>query len=162
MLANVSDDNNYIFSSEISYQLVLDVESASDENCDGLNRDENEDESIEFAVRTSSLSDAPWIPLQLHYYTTGGDVDSTSSIRGYSVPTSGRTADTVTGSVDICGDLLQDANEVQFRWMGTSFLDNNAAIRSDMWALANVAANLVIGDESVEIFRDNFGSDNLK
>ena len=138
------------------------MNGVSDTNCDGLNRDENEDESVEFAVRTSSLSDAPWIPLQLHYYTTGGDVDSTSSIRGYSVPTSGRTADIVTGSVDICGDLLQDANEVQFRWMGTGILDNNMPVRSDMWALANVAANLVVGNESIEIFQDTFGSDTLK
>ena len=144
----------------MSYQLVLDVDSASDVNCDGLR---NEDESIEFAVRTSSLSDAPWIPLQLHYYTTGGDVDSTSSIRGYSVPTSGRTADTVTGSVDICGDLLQDANEVQFRWMGTAILDNIMPVRSDMWALANVAANLIVGNGRIyEIFGDTFGSDTLK
>ena len=126
-------------------------------NCDGLR---NEDESIEFAVRTSSLSDAPWIPLQLHYYTTGGDVESTSSIRGYSVPTSGRTADTVTGSVDICGDLLQDANEVQFRWMGTAIFEKPGF--NNMWALANVTANLIVGNGRSEIFGDIFGGDTLK
>ena len=65
----------------------------------------------------------------------------------------------MTESVHICGDLLCDISEVQFRWLGSVKV---AQVKTDMWALANVSANLVIGNNSIEIFRDTFGSDTLK
>ena len=75
------------------------------------------------------------------------------------MPISGRTANTVTESVHICGDLLCDLSEVQFRWLGSV---NVSQVKIDIWALANVSANLIIGNKSIEIFRDTFGSDTLK
>ena len=65
----------------------------------------------------------------------------------------------MTESVHICGDLLCDISEVQFRWLGSV---NVSQVKTDMWALANVSANLIIGNKSIEIFRDTFGSDTLK
>ena len=117
---------------------------------------------ILYIMRNSSSGSAPWIPLHTTYHisnSNNNDTDSTSRINGYTVPISGRTANTVTESVHICGDLLCDISEVQFRWLGSV---NVSQVKTDMWALANVSANLIIGNKSIEIFRDTFGSDTLK
>ena len=120
-------------------------------------------------MRTSSSSDAPWIPLQLTYQphnngSDGGPSDGIATIRGYNINVTAHLSDSdednikVTESVHICGDMLHDVQEVQFRWMSTSEVVN----RSRIWALANVTANLVIQSESTQIFQDTFGSDTLK
>ena len=120
-------------------------------------------------MRTSSSSDAPWIPLQLTYQphnngSDGGPSDGIATIRGYDINVTAHLSDSdeeniiVTESVHICGDLLHDVQEVQFRWMATSEVGN----RNRMWALANVTANLVIQSENTQIFQDTFGSDTLK
>ena len=152
----------FIFSfSDVSYQLVLDVTSSSDNQCGGSS---SFNEAIEFAMRTNSSSDAPWIPLQLTYDNTGdgGEPrDGIATIRGYNVTAHLSGDEIVTESVHICGDMLLDMQEVQFRWMGTSNLDNQI-VRRKMWALAKVTANLVSESESIPIFQDTFGSDTLK
>ena len=157
----------------MSYQLVLDV-SSSTAQCGGRLRF---NEAIEFAMRISSSSDAPWIPLQLTYqptenngdYIDGGPSDGIATIRGYDINVNAHFTDVddeniiVTESVHICGDLLHDVQEVQFRWMSTSeVVNSNGAVRKRMWALANVTANLVIQSESTQMFQDIFGSDTLK
>ena len=124
-------------------------------DCRGI---QHENEGIIMYMRSSGS--APWIPLQLTYYrSTGNNINGTFSTNGYTLPSSGRTANTVTESVHICGDLLCDISEVQFRWLGSV---NVSRVKTDMWALANVSANLIIGNKSIEIFRDTFGSDTLK
>ena len=116
-------------------------------------------------MRTSSSSDAPWIPLRLTYDNTsddGGPSDGIAIIRGYNVTADLSEDKIVTESVHICGDLLHDVQEVQFRWMATSEVNSNGTVRKRMWALANVTANLVIESERTQIFQDTFGSDTLK
>ena len=138
------------------------MSSSSDSQCGGRTRF---NEAIEFAMRTSSSSDAPWIPLQLTYDNTedgGGPSDGIATIRGYNVTAHLSEDEIVTESVHICGDLLLDAQEVQFRWMGTSEVGRSGRESERMWALANVTANLVTESESTQIFQDIFGSDTLK
>ena len=137
------------------------MNSSSDSQCGGSS---SFNEAIEFAMRTSSSSDAPWIPLRLTYDNTSDDGeprDGIATIRGYNVTAHLSGNEIVTESVHICGDLLHDVQEVQFRWMETSNLDN-LIVRRKMWALAKVTANLVIESESIQIFQDTFGSDTLK
>ena len=55
----------------MSYQLILDVSSPTNEMCDGLEFPAGEDssrEAIEFAMRDATSSDGHWIPLWLSYY----------------------------------------------------------------------------------------------
>ena len=104
--------------------------------------------------------DTPWIPLQVNIYSIT-DVIPIVTVRGYNVPIDLSEDKIVTESVHICGDLLHDVQEVQFRWMATS-KPGSVIVRSEMWALANVTANLVIESESIPIFQDTFGSDTLK
>ena len=114
-------------------------------------------------MRTNLSSNAPWIPLQLttnaHFIAS----DVIATIRGYNVNIHQSGDKIVTESVHICGDLLHDVQEVQFRWMATSKVDYGI-VRNEMWALANVTANLVVESESIQIilFQDTFGSDTLK
>ena len=129
------------------------------EGCRGI---EGRREGIILYMRNSSSGSAPWIPLQRTYRISNSsnkNTDDTFLINGYTVPVSGRKANTVTESVYICGDLLCDISEVQFRWLGSV---NVKELKTEMWALANVSANLIIGNKSIEIFRDTFGSDTLK
>ena len=116
-------------------------------------------------MRTSSSSDAPWIPLQLTYGDNGGGgpSDGISTIRGYNVTAHLSGDKIVTESVHICGDLLHDVQEVQFRWMGTNRVGNSGRVRQRMWALANVTASLVIESEAIQILlNDTFGQNTLK
>ena len=116
-------------------------------------------------MRTSSSSDAPWIPLQLTYDDTGdggGPSDGIATIRGYNVTAHLSKDEIVTESVHICGDLLHDVQEVQFRWMATSEFEVDRRVSERMWALANVTASLINENESIPIFQDTFGSDTLK
>ena len=114
-------------------------------------------------MRTNLSSDTPWIPLQLTTYSrtdnNGGPSERIVNVRGYNVTSYLSGDEIVTESVHICGDLLHDVQEVQFRWMGTV---DDGIVRREMWALANVTANLVIESESTKIFQDTFGSDTLK
>ena len=144
------------FFSDVSYQLVLDASTCNSSNS---HCERSVGNFIEFAMRTNSSSDTPWIPLQLTAY----DMYSTdqiliANIRGYNVTFNLRGDKIVTESVYICGDLLHDVQEVQFRWMATSY--------SGMctWALASVTANFVIESKSIQIilFQDTFGSATLK
>lgn len=172
----------------MSYQLVLDIAGTNRDRCGGVT---GEREAIEFAVRNSSRGDAPWIPLRISFHGEGADsadrsddtggsrgrsdshsadsADGTEGIssaytisRGYSVPAVGRLDAMITEHVNICGDLLQGAREVQFRWMGTAELKGKERQRSDIWALASVSATLFVGNETVEIFRESFGGSDIK
>ena len=143
----------------------MEVSSSYDGGC-GTGGRSRFNEAIEFAMRTSSSSDAPWIPLQLTYDDDtgggGGPSDGVAIIRGYNVTAHLSEDKIVTESVHICEDLLHDVQEVQFRWMATSEVNSNGTVRKRMWALAKVTANLVIESESIPIFQDTFGSDTLK
>ena len=134
------------------------MNSSSDSQCGGSSKFS----VIEFAMRTNL--DAPWIPLQLNNYgITNNTSSSSATVRGYNVPIHLSDDKIVTESVHICGNLLHDVQEVQFRWMATStYAVDNETVRSEMWALANVTANLVIESETIQIFQDTFGSDTLK
>ena len=149
----------------MSYQLVLEVSSSNDGGC-GTGGRSRFNEAIEFAMRTSSSSDAPWIPLQLTYDDDtgggGGPSDGVAIIRGYNVTAHLSEDKIVTESVHICGDLLHDVQEVQFRWMKTSDVNISGRMSEGMWALAKVTAKLVIESETIQIFQDTFGSDTLK
>lgn len=136
---------------EASYQLILD--DIMGHGCDGIERP---DDAIEFAVHTTSS----WIPLRITYGS-----ESDALIRGFTVPATSRGAvqsGMVTEHVYICGDLLRDPSEIQFRWMGTADLEMGNRERRDIWALGNVTVNLIVENETTEIFSDSFGTDNLK
>ena len=146
--------------SEVSYQLMLEihfVDGVGDEtrrNCDGT---EGPDEAIEFAMRTSSSSAAPWIPIRMDYYADS-TIIGTNSTRGYTIQAVG--GGNGIRQVYICGDLLRNASEIQFRWMGSA-----RAMQIDMgdiWALSSVNATLVVANEELRIFEDSFGNANLK
>lgn len=129
---------------EVSYQLVVDGIS---DDCDGI---ESPDEAIEFALRTTSH----WIPLRITYGAEGGTL-----VRGYTVQTTSRTSGLkVMVHVYICGDLLYNISEIQFRWMGTADLDSESKERDDVWALGNVTVNLIVENQTLKIFRDSFGT----
>ena len=151
------------FFRDISYKLVLKVNSRDDKDCEGRIRF---DEAIEFAMRTSSSSssDVPWIPFWLTYHETGhGEPkNGMATIRGYNVTAHRSEDEIVTESVHICGDLLHDVQEVQFRWMGTNHVGKSGTVRKRMWALANVTASLVIENETIQILNDTFGQITLK
>ena len=150
------------FFRDLSYQLVLDVKSSSDDQCRGRSRF---NEAIEFAMRTSSSSDAPWIPLQLTYDNTGGGggpSDGIATIRGYNVTAHLSEDEIVTEGVHICGDLLHDVQEVQFRWMGTNHVGGSGRVRKRMWALAKVTASLMTESEIIQILTDIFQQERLK
>ena len=147
----------YLNFSDISYQLILDF--VRSEGCRGI---DGPSEGVTLYMRNNLSGSAPWIPLLTTFHISNSninDTDDTFLINGYTVPISGRTANTVTESVHICGDLLCDISEVQFRWLGSVSVSQ---VKIDIWALANVSANLIIGNKSIEIFRDTFGSDTLK
>lgn len=138
------------------------------DRCDGIL---GEREAIEFAVRTSSSSDFPWIPLRISYGIadsrkpskgSNGGSSHTRTVRGYTVPTVGRRASRVSEHVAVCGDVLRDASEIQLRWMGTAELKGKERERSDIWALASVTATLFVGNQTEKIFEDSFGSNSLK
>lgn len=159
------------------------MEGTNRDRCDGIL---GEREAIEFAVRTNSSSDdAAWIPLRISFHDDGsyaggngngdGNDDSRSDsrnsdegisyariIRGYTVPTTAQLDSIVTEHVTICGDLLRDAREIQFRWMGTAELEGKERERSDIWALASVSATLFVANESETIIEDTFGRSNIK
>lgn len=152
----------FYFFSELEYQLVLDVNS-SDVNCSGIRDIE---ESIELAFRNNMSSDSPWVPLwQSYYLGTGSSTMSHQTIRGYNVPSFGRSSPMVTERVIICGELLF-TNEVQFRWMGNAFLgdggSNGVRVSGHMWALTNVTATLIKNETARVLFEDNFGVNTLK
>ena len=118
---------------------------------------EGPDEAIEFAMRTSSSSAAPWIPIRMDYYADSTIIGTTST-RGYTIQAVG--GGNAIRQVHICGDLLHNASEIQFRWMGSARamgLDEG-----DIWALSSVNATLVVANEEVRIFEDSFGNANLK
>jgi hypothetical protein len=146
--------------SDVSYEIVLliqlisEVSEKSMHKCDGI---EGQNEAIEFAVRTSSSQAAPWIPLQLNYYS---EMNSTSTkvIRGYPVPAIGSIG--AVEHIHICGDLLRDASAIQFRWMGTSREEPRED--RDVWALGNVGVTLVVANKTFRIIEESFGNDELK
>ena len=148
---------SHLYNSEVTYELILDV---SGENlCDGI--DESR-EAIEFSIRSDASLDGRWIPLRLSYYddsvatTTSG---STTVVRGYEVPVQFGQDASSTSSVTICGDrLFANANEVQFRWMGTANVESDNTYRSDVWALASVNAVLITRpNETITLIQDTFG-----
>ena len=149
------------FFRDISYKLVLNVKKNNDDKCEGRIRF---NEAIEFAMRTSSSSDAPWIPLWLTYHKSGhGEPkNGMATIRGYNVTAHLSKEKIVTESVHICGNLLHDVQEVQFRWMATNDIGGSRKVRKRMWALANVSASLVIENETIKILDDTFGQNTLK
>lgn len=147
------------FFSDISYTLILDVSSVSDPVCDGI---EEQDEAVEFAMRKDASNNGIWIPLRLSYLVDGAStgLETFQTIRGYDVPVFGHSSSTVTEQVSICGDLLC-TDEVQFHWLANTETENGL-VRSDMWALSNVAATLVMDSQTVTLFEDTFGSAVLK
>ena len=148
----------------MSYQLILDVSSPTDDRCDGLDFTTGGDrsrEAIEFAMRDATSSDGDWIPLWLSYYVNNiFDATSTfETVRGYQQITTGRSVSPIiTETVAICGETLSEDSEIQFRWMGSADMDTGNYFRQDMWALASV--NVTV-DGSI-LFSETFGNSALK
>ena len=148
---------------EVSYRLILEtpfdgnVEGGTRRRCDGT---EGPDEAIEFAMRTSSSSAAPWIPLRMDYYADS-TIIGTNSTRGYTIQAVGGGGNAIR-QVHICGDLLHNASKIQFRWMGSARARGGREDEGDIWALSSVTATLVVANETLRIFEDSFGSGNLK
>ena len=114
------------------YELVLDVSSSSDPECDGI---EGLDEAIEFAIRIDESKE--WIPLRMTFHNDTTNSSTELAVRGYTVPAFGRTETTATEHVSICGERLRDANTVQFRWMQTASLDDDI---DDIWTMTLLEA----------------------
>ena len=101
---------------------------------------EGEEEGMELAVRTP---DTPWIPLLVVYnggapYRNDCDVQNVnmSTVRGYQVPFVDCSANqNHRYRISLCGDLVNNTETVQFRWMGS------ARVRHS-WNLDNVCVNL--------------------
>ena len=153
----------YLYFRVVSYQLILDVSSPTDEMCDGLEFPAGGDrsrEAIEFAMRDATSSDGHWIPLQLSYYGSNFlDVGSSfETVRGYQVIADRSSSPTITQTIPICGETLSDDSEVQFRWMGSADMDVGNYFRQDMWALASV--NVTV-DGSI-LFSETFGNSTLE
>ena len=143
----------------MSYQLILEIPFVDDDRtrqrrCDGM---EGPEEAIEFSMRTSSSSAAPWIPLRMDYYADS-TIIGTNSTRGYTIQAVG--GGNAIRQVHICGDLLHNASEIQFRWMGSArAMDNDFG---DIWALSSVNATLVAANKTLRIFEDSFGNEDIK
>ena len=128
------------------------------QRCDGT---EGAEEAIEFAMRTSSSSAAPWIPIRMDYYADS-TIIGTNSTRGYTIQAVGGGGNAIR-QVHICGDLLHNASKIQFRWMGSARArGRRERDAGDIWALSSVNAILVVANETLRIFEDSFGSGNLK
>jgi hypothetical protein len=95
-------------------------------------------------MRNSSTGAAPWVPLQLYYYSSIRNNTTMHNIRGFR--TSSIWTKMTFEHVLICEDLLNSASEIQFRWIGT---------RQSMWILGNVSARFVV-DQTFKIFDDQF------
>lgn len=110
--------------SEIEYKLILEVEQ----------------EGIEFGIRNSTPINSPWVPLRISYYdnSTVGRSVSVETIRGYNVTASASSSSILWEQLYICGDLLGNINNVQFRWIETADTALN-----DIRAVTNVTATLV-------------------
>ena len=142
--------------SEVSYHLILEIPGVGGgtrRRCDGT---EGPDESIEFAMRTSSSSAAPWIPIRMDYYDES-TINGITSTRGYTIQAVG--GGNFIRQVHICGDLLRNASGIQFRWMGAR---GGREDERDIWALGSVNATLVVANEELRTFEDSFGNGNLK
>ena len=147
----------------MSYQLILDVSSPTDEMCDGLEFPADGDrsrEAIEFAMRDATSSDGHWIPIWLSYYVNSFfEVGSSNeTVRGYQVRAKRSPSPTITETIAICGETLSDDSEVQFRWMGSADMDTSNYFRQDIWALASV--NVTV-DGSM-LFSETFGNSTLE
>ena len=140
----------YYFS-EVSYQLILEVNG---DDCGGV---VNLNEAIEFAVRINDL----WIPLRISCYGICGSGTTSITVRGYNVSVS-TTTSPETEEVFICGDLLEHAEDIQFRWMGTTSNTQAAAARLDIWALSEVTAMLIRDNQMSILFEERFGTVVLK
>ena len=121
-----------------------------DSECGGVN---GMNEAIEFAMRTSSTSADPWIPVRLNYYSRGRNNTRDKNVRGYTVQAI-HTEDALQ-HVSICGSasLLENATEIQFRWMGTVMTKRGR----DIWALSDVSATLFNDETRFEILEGSFG-----
>ena len=108
-------------------------------------------------MRTSSSSAAPWIPIRMDYYANSDNIGTTST-RGYTVQTV--SSGNAIRQVHICGDLLRNASEIQFRWMGSARA--MGMDKRDIWALSSVNATLVVAYEELRILEDSFGNEGLK
>ena len=118
----------------MTYELVLDVNSSSNPEYDGI---EGLDEAIEFAIRINESKE--WIPLRMTFHNDTTNSSTELAVRGYTVPAFGRTEAIATEHVSICGERLCGANTVQFRWMQTTSSDNERR-RNDIWAMALLEA----------------------
>ena len=106
----------------MSYRLILNVSSPTDDRCDGLEFSTSNvrtREAIEFAMHDVTSNDGHWIPLRLSYYN--GSAESTETVRGYQVTVVSSEFPDFTEEVSVCTDTLP--NEIQFRWMNT--VDNS-------------------------------------
>ena len=151
-------------SSEMSYQLILDVLNQdacvgieNQDMCDGV---EGLSEAIEFSMR-NDIHDH-WIPLRLTYHNIDIDDIRKTDVRGYKTAVHIESSPITTDQrVNICGDMLL-TRELRFRWVGTVNCDRSLTHRTDMWALASVNATLITQDENISLIQDNFGGNTLK
>ena len=139
----------FFFSRGLSYQLVLDVNSSDDPLCDGILGLE---EAVLLEMRQPP--DEDWIPLRMYYYNDTADTNLTVTVRGYEVPAMGRRAAIVTDTVNICGDVLNGADKIQFRWIQTALVEGDEIERSDIWAVKITNATYIVGNHFTDLIQD--------
>ena len=122
-------------------------------------------ETVEFAMRDVT-HDGPWVPLSRTCYLCDSDNMGMDKrpFRGHNIPTFGANKTEVNHFVYICGDFLEDVEEVQFRWKGVA-TPGDLALHS-VWAVSYVVAeyyNLGADNETFTVlFEDLFNSTELK
>ena len=121
------------------------------------------EETVEFAMRDVT-HDGPWVPFSRTCYLCDSDNMGTDKrpIRGYNIPTFSATQLAADHLFTICGDLLADVEEVQFRWKGVA-TPGDLALHS-VWAVSYVVAEYFsLGAEtSTVLFEDVFNNAELK
>ncbi len=135
--------------SDVPYRLVLDVNSSNDVNCDGIL---GLREGIEFAFRVSGTFN--WIPLRISFRTDTEDTITEVDYGGYTVPAFGRRAAVVTENVSICGEMLCNATEIQFRWQQITYVEGSEFRRTDLWSVDILKADLITKNGSTDLIQE--------
>ncbi len=116
-------------------------------------------EVLEFSVRLLS-NPSEWIPLSIIH-----TIEQTTSNcrRGYCVQDIAtlhpRNMPNIMRKIQICGIPLNDS--IQLRWLMSSLLGKNRRF-GDWWSLDDIEINLITGNFSKSLIRDNFNNSALK
>ncbi len=117
-------------------------------------------EVLEFSVRLLS-NPSEWIPLSILH-----TIEQTTSNcrRGYCVQDIATlnplNMPNIMRKIQICGIPLNDS--IQLRWLMSSLLGIKNRPYVDLWSLDDIEINLITGNFSKSLIRDNFNNSALK